>query len=76
MLLTDQLAYGVDELADATRLGRRVLCKEIGAGRGPKLRQIGRRTIITKQDAEEWLRGLPIVTPAEIYSEDMREARP
>jgi hypothetical protein len=63
MLLIDQLAYdGPQGLADAINRNVREVRKALLEGRGPKLRRFGKGTLITKTDAEEWLKSLPEVT--------------
>jgi hypothetical protein len=70
MLLIDQLAYnGPEGLADAMNCNPRDVRREILAGRGPKLRRFGKRALITKADAEEWLKTLPIYEVEQLKAE-------
>jgi excisionase family DNA binding protein len=51
-------AMGIEEFCDRYGLGRTRAYEEIKSGRLPA-RKVGRRTLITHDDAEDWLRRLP-----------------
>jgi hypothetical protein len=53
-----QLAYSIPDLIKLSAVGRSSIYEEIGAGR-LKARKRGRRTIILREDAEQWLASLP-----------------
>jgi excisionase family DNA binding protein len=53
-----QRAFSIREFEQAFRLGRTKIYEEIKAGR-LRARKVGKRTIITDEDAEEWLERLP-----------------
>jgi excisionase family DNA binding protein len=53
-----QLAYTISQLAKVVGVGRSTLYAEIGAGRLVPSK-VGRRTLITRERAKEWLLGLP-----------------
>jgi predicted DNA-binding transcriptional regulator AlpA len=51
-------AFSIPEFCSRYGVGRSTAYNEIKAGR-LKIRKCGRRTIITDEDGEEWLRSLP-----------------
>ncbi len=53
-------AFGVEEFCRRYGVGRTTAYAEMKAGRLPR-RKVGKRSIIAEDDAEEWLRALPIV---------------
>jgi len=53
----DKKAYSISELSNVVSLGRTKLYEEIKEGR-LKTRKVGRRTLITAQDADAWLNSL------------------
>jgi len=55
-----QRAFSIDEFCRRYGLGRTKAYEEVASGR-LCARKIGRRTIITEDDAESWLRHLPPV---------------
>jgi excisionase family DNA binding protein len=55
-----QRAMSVAEFCERYGPGRTTAYQEIQAGR-LRARKVGRRTIITEDDAEEWLQQLPVV---------------
>jgi excisionase family DNA binding protein len=55
--------FSVNEFCERYPAGRSTAYEEIAAGR-LRARKIGRKTIITQDDAEEWLRNLPAMTAA------------
>ena len=59
-----QRAMSIAEFCQRYGPGRTTTYQEIQAGR-LRARKVGRRTIITEDDAEEWLRGLPVVLTSE-----------
>jgi len=57
-----RLAYGVEEFCKFADVGRTTAYREISEGR-LKARKVGRRTIILKDDAENFLRSLAPACP-------------
>jgi excisionase family DNA binding protein len=55
-------AMSVLEFCQRYGLGRTSAYQEIQAGR-LRARKVGRRTIVTQDDAENWLRRLPAIEP-------------
>ena len=55
---TDKVAYSVNEFLAAYGIGRTKFYQEIEAGR-LRIRKCGKRTLVTRQDAEAWLQSLP-----------------
>ena len=70
-------ALTIERFCDEYGLGRTKAYAEIGAGRIP-VRKCGNRTLILREDAEQWARSLPIVKPRELphRPERARIARP
>lgn len=58
-----QRAMRVAEFVDRYAIGRTSVYEEIKAGR-LKARKIGRRTVISEDDAEDWLSQLPTMGAA------------
>ena len=52
----DRVAYSVDEFAHAHGFSRAHAYNLIRDGLGPKLMRVGRRTLISKEQAEAWRR--------------------
>jgi len=59
-----QSARSIGEFCQRYGPGRTTTYQEIQAGR-LRARKVGRRTIITEDDAEEWLQRLPVVPTSE-----------
>jgi hypothetical protein len=57
--MAERIAFSVNELATAARVGRTLLYEEMKAGR-LKAHKIGSRTVILVQDAEAWIRSRPV----------------
>jgi hypothetical protein len=55
-------AFGIEEFCGRYSVGRTTAYAEMKAGR-LRRRKVGKRSIIAQEDAEAWLRWLPIVTP-------------
>jgi hypothetical protein len=55
-----QRAFSIQEFSQVYCLGRTKIYEELKSGR-LRGRKIGKRTIITEDDAEEWLRHLPVM---------------
>jgi excisionase family DNA binding protein len=55
-----QRAMSIAEFCERYGIGRTTAYQEIGSGR-LRGRKIGKRTIITEDDAEDWLRRLPVI---------------
>jgi excisionase family DNA binding protein len=53
-----RLAYTVQQLAARVGVGRTLLYREIAAGR-LVASKAGRRTLVTRENAQAWLRSLP-----------------
>ena len=53
-----RLAYGIEEAAKVSGVGRSKVYEEIGAGR-LIARKVGKRTIILAGDLNAWLKALP-----------------
>jgi hypothetical protein len=62
--LLQECSFSLDEFARQNRIGLTTVYSEIKAGR-LTARKIGRRTIITADDARAWREQLPKVLPAE-----------
>jgi excisionase family DNA binding protein len=58
-----QRALSIEQFCDHYGVGRTTTYEEIKSGRLPA-RKIGKRTLISVDDAEEWLRCLPLVGTA------------
>jgi excisionase family DNA binding protein len=57
-----QRAMSIDEFCERYGPGRTKAYEELRSGR-LRGRKIGKRTIITEDDAEDWLRRLPAIEP-------------
>jgi excisionase family DNA binding protein len=57
-----QRAMSVDQFSVRYGLGRTKIYEEIKSGR-LRARKCGKRTIISEDDAEDWLRRLPLIEP-------------
>jgi hypothetical protein len=57
-----QRAMSLSEFCEDYNVGRTKAYEEINAGR-LRARKCGKRTIVTADDAEEWLRWLPAIEP-------------
>ena len=55
-----QRAMSIAEFSENYNIGRTKAYEELKSGR-LRGRKIGKRTIITEDDAEEWLRRLPVI---------------
>ncbi len=53
-------AFSIEEFCRRFGIGRTTVYEELKRGR-LRARKIGRRTIVTEDDAEAWLRRLPFV---------------
>lgn len=51
----EKLAYSIEDATKAASVGRSLLYSEISAG-NLRIRKIGRRTVILRDDLHEWLR--------------------
>ena len=51
---TDPIAFTIAEFADAHRISRSTFYNLLKAGDGPRVCKIGRRSIITREAADEW----------------------
>jgi excisionase family DNA binding protein len=58
--LVEPAAYSPDRCAEAYDVGRTLIYQEIASGR-LRARKLGRRTIITRADADAWIKSLPLV---------------
>ena len=59
-----QRAMSIDEFCERYGLGRTKAYEELKSGR-LRGRKIGKRTIVSEDDAEEWLLNLPIIESVE-----------
>jgi excisionase family DNA binding protein len=57
---TSKLAYSIAELAQLAGVGRSFIYEEINSGQ-LKMKKAGRRTLILRADATNWLASLPAV---------------
>ena len=53
-----KLAYGINELSEATGFGRSTIYEQIAAG-ALRARKLGARTFVVADDAKTWLTNLP-----------------
>jgi hypothetical protein len=67
-------AFPIDEFCRRYGIGRTMAYAEIAAGRLHAVKA-RRRTLITAQAADEWLRGLPALTAPRSIREPMRGAK-
>jgi hypothetical protein len=58
-----QRAMSLSQFCERYGPGRTKAYEELRSGR-LRGRKIGKRTVITEDDAEEWLRRLPVIEPA------------
>lgn len=58
---TDIQAFTVKDFMATYSVGRTKFYEEVKAGR-LRIRKMGKRTLIAKADAEEWLNSLPTAT--------------
>jgi hypothetical protein len=58
-----QRAFSIQEFSQIYGPGRTKVYEELNSGR-LRGRKVGRRTIITEDDAEDWLRHLPVIEMA------------
>ena len=56
---TPKQAFAVKEFLAAYGIGRTKFYEEVKAGR-LKTRKVGKRTLITRSDADAWLNNLPV----------------
>jgi excisionase family DNA binding protein len=63
-----QRAFSVEEFCRRFGVGRTKVYEELGLGR-LRARKVGRRTIITEDDAEDWLRRLPLMKSTDGHGE-------
>ncbi len=57
--MSEKLAYTISEFTRLAGIGRSFLYEEVKAGR-LTVHKAGRRTLITREDAENWLSRLPV----------------
>lgn len=65
--MTDEsmCAFTVAQFCHRYQIGRTRFYEEVNSGRLP-LRKLGRKTLVTRTDAENWLRSLPLVGMQEV----------
>jgi hypothetical protein len=54
----EKLAFGIDDLEEASGFGRSTIYEQIKAG-NLRARKLGRRTFVMADDAKAWLESLP-----------------
>lgn len=54
----EQAVFTVDEFCFWVRIGRSKFYQEVAAGK-LKLHKVGRKSVVLRSDAEEWLNSLP-----------------
>jgi excisionase family DNA binding protein len=65
----EKRAFSIAEFCRRFGVGRTKVYEELRQAR-LRARKIGRRTIITKDDAEDWLQQLPLIkTPTDVRGE-------
>jgi hypothetical protein len=66
-IVTDEstCAFTVAQFCHRYQIGRTRFYEEVNSGRLP-LRKLGRKTLVTKTDAENWLLSLPLVPVREV----------
>jgi excisionase family DNA binding protein len=69
-LIDSRRAFSVEEFCKRYGLGRTRAYQELKSGR-LRARKIGRRTVITEDDAEDWLRRLPLMKITKGHGEVM-----
>lgn len=56
--VTEKVAFDINEFCEAFGVGRSFVYQELAEGR-LKAKKVGRKNLITKQQADEWLAALP-----------------
>ncbi|MGA8693936.1 MAG: helix-turn-helix domain-containing protein [Xanthobacteraceae bacterium] len=65
----EKRAFSIAEFCRRYGVGRTKVYEELRQGR-LRARKIGRRTIVTKDDADDWLQQLPLIkTPTDVRGE-------
>ncbi|MFZ2081327.1 MAG: helix-turn-helix domain-containing protein [Xanthobacteraceae bacterium] len=65
----EKRAFSIAEFCRRYGVGRTKAYEELRQGR-LRARKIGRRTIVTKDDADDWLQQLPLIkTPTDVRGE-------
>jgi hypothetical protein len=62
---SNRRAFGIDEFCRRYGVGRTTAYAEMTAGR-LRRRKVGKRSLVTEDDAEAWLASLPTITPPTI----------
>lgn len=57
-----QRAFSVRQISEIYSIGRTKIYEELKSGR-LRARKIGKHTVILEEDAEDWLRRLPVIGP-------------
>jgi hypothetical protein len=63
MTTNDKRAYSRPEFCNAHGIGQTKFYEEVKEGR-LKVRKVGRKTIVLRDDAEDWLQQLPTLSVA------------
>jgi len=58
-----QCTFTVKQFCDKYQIGRTRFYEEVEGGRLP-IRKLGRKTLVIREDAENWLRSLPVLEVA------------
>lgn len=60
----EKQAFSIPEFCAAYSVGRAKLYRMMKAGEGPRIMKVGRKTIISKEAADEWRRNIEAKTQA------------
>jgi excisionase family DNA binding protein len=66
------LAFTINEAIDVSRIGRTKIYEAIANG-SLRAKKFGNKTLILREDLQDWLKSLPSFTPS--YSSNLRNRR-